>query len=654
MAAIDQIRDAVNREAHASPMVLRGKSILAHKKRRVTAEWMVPETVASIVGAHRAGTVTPEQTVARSFARIRAHGDAAIFISLREEDDTLAEARRLAADGPAGRPLYGVPVAVKDNIDVAGLPTTAACPAFAYQPLQDATAVARLRQAGAVIIGKTNLDQFATGLVGVRSPYGIPRNLFDPKLIPGGSSSGSAIAVAAGLVPLALGTDTAGSGRVPAALSNIVGLKPSVGLVSNTGVVPACRTLDCVSVFALTVDDAWSALSAIAGHDRTDPFSRELLLGELGSMPKGARIGVPKPGQRVLFGDREQASAYEHALARFARLGVAVVEIDMKPFYEVARLLYEGPWLAERYITVRALIASSPESIHPVTREIILAGARLSAIDTFAALYRLAELRRVCDHIFDAVDVLVLPTIPTIYTVAQVKADPIQLNSRLGTYTNFVNLLDLCGLAVPASLRSDGVPFGVTLLAPAGNDALLAALGRVFHADTALPLGAIGKKQSRLATLRAEPSRDEIAIAVVGAHLSGMPQNDELRTLGARLLGSAATASDYRLYLLESEPPRPGLVRVAARGMAIEVEVWAVPLEGFGRLVAKVPPPLSIGTVLLEGGRPVKGFLCEQHAVEAAQDISHYGGWRTYLAQTASAAATTRKRPVSPRKAEKR
>jgi allophanate hydrolase len=636
-------------------MILRGTSILAHKERRVTAECMVPETVASIVGAHRAATVTPEQTVARTFARIRAHGDAAIFISLRDEGEALAEARRLATDGPLGRPLYGVPIAVKDNIDVAGLPTTAACPAFAYRPLKDATAVARLRQAGAVIIGKTNLDQFATGLVGVRSPYGAPRNLFDPRLIPGGSSSGSAIAVAAGLVPLALGTDTAGSGRVPAALNNIVGLKPSVGLVSTAGVVPACRTLDCVSVFALTVDDAWTALAAIAGHDRTDPFSRVLPVGTLGSMPKGARIGIPKPGQRVLFGDHLQASAYEHALERFAGFGLTVVEIDMEPFYEVARLLYEGPWLAERYITTRALIASSPESIYPVTREIILAGARPSAIDAFAALYRLAELRRVCDDIFHAMDVLVLPTIPTVYTVAQVNADPIQLNSRLGIYTNFVNLLDLCGLAVPASFRSDGVPFGVTLLAPAGNDAFLAALGRAFHADTALPLGAIGEKQCDLPTLSAEPNRGEIAIAVVGAHLSGMPLNAELRTLGARLLGPAATASDYRLYLLESDPPRPGLVRVAARGKVIEVEVWALPIESFGRLVAKVPPPLSIGTVLLADGRPVKGFLCEQHAVKAAHDISHCGGWRNYLAQTASAAAiTVQKRPASPREAGKK
>jgi allophanate hydrolase len=596
----------------------------------------VPETVASIVDAHGAGTVAPEQTVARSFARIRAHGDSSIFISLREEGEALAEARRLAVDGPAGRSLYGVPVAVKDNIDVAGLPTTAACPAFAYKPSKDATAVSRLKRAGAVIIGKTNLDQFATGLVGVRSPYGIPRNLFDPKLIPGGSSSGSAIAVAAGLVPLALGTDTAGSGRVPAAFSNIVGLKPSVGLVSTAGVVPACRTLDCVSVFGLNVDDAWTALAAIAGYDRSDPYSRVLPVGALGSMPKGTRVGVPKPGQRIFFGDREQALAYEHALERFARLGTAVVEIDMEPFYEAARLLYEGPWLAERYIAVRALIASSPESIHPVTREIILAGARPSAIDAFAAHYKLAELRRFSDHIFDAMDVFVLPTIPTVYTVAQVNADPIQLNSRLGAYTNFVNLLDLCGLAVPSSLRSDGVPFGITLLAPAGNDAFLAALGRVFHADTALPLGAIGEKQDALPTLAAEPNGDEVAIAVNGAHLSGMPLNDELRRLGARLLGPATTVPEYRQYLIESDPPRPGLVRVGARGKAIEVEVWALPIEAFGRLVAAVPPPLSIGTLLLARGRPIKGFLCEQRAVKAARDISHFGGWRAYLAQTVS------------------
>jgi allophanate hydrolase len=349
---------------------------------------MVPETVAAIVDAHRAGTIAPEQTVARSFARIRAHDDPAIFISLRDEQEALVEARRLG--DPKDRPLYGVPVAVKDNIDVAGLPTTAACPAFAYKPERDATAVARLRAAGAIIIGKTNLDQFATGLVGVRSPYGIPRNVIDPKLIPGGSSSGSAVAVAAGLVALALGTDTAGSGRVPAALGNIVGLKPSIGLVSSAGVVPACRTLDCVSVFSLTVDDAWAALTAIAGYDDADPYSRRLPTGALSAIPSRVRIGVPRTDQRMFFDDRVQAAAYEQALERLARIAGTLIEIDAEALYETARLLYEGPWLAERAIAARTMLDAPSGAMHPVTREIISAGTRPNAIDAFAAFYKLA------------------------------------------------------------------------------------------------------------------------------------------------------------------------------------------------------------------------------------------------------------------------
>jgi allophanate hydrolase len=455
------------------------------------------DTVASIVAAHKAGAVTPEQTVARSYARIRAHGDPAVFITLRAEAEALAEARSFAAVGPDGRPLYGVPVAVKDNIDVAGLPTTAACPAFSYQPAQDATAVARLRAAGAIVIGKTNLDQFATGLVGVRSPYGIPRNTFNAELVPGGSSSGSAVAVAAGLVPLALGTDTAGSGRVPACFNNIVGLKPSLGLVSTYGVVPACRTLDCVSVFALTVDDAWTALEAIAGGDTKDPYSRQCPLAKPGVMPQ-VKLGVPVAGQRLFFGDRQYAAAYDAALERLAKLGCAIVEIDIEPFYETARLLYEGPWVAERTLATRSLLASDPDAIHPVTREIILSGLRPTALDAFAAFYKLEELRRVADHTFRRVDALALPTAPTIYTVKQVLADPIQLNSRLGTYTNFVNLLDLCGLALPASITEAGAPFGITLLALGGADARLAEIGRVFHADTALPLGALKAPQPPL------------------------------------------------------------------------------------------------------------------------------------------------------------
>jgi allophanate hydrolase len=596
----------------------------------------VTETVAALVAAHRAGTASPAQTVARSFRRIRDHNDPAIFISLRDEEQALAEAEALTRKDAAQLPLYGIPVAVKDNIDVAGLPTTAACPAFAYSPAHDATSVARLRAAGAIIIGKTNLDQFATGLVGVRSPYGIPINPLRGDLIPGGSSSGSAVAVSAGLVPIALGTDTAGSGRVPAMLNNIVGLKPSLGLVSTAGVVPACRTLDCVSVFSLTVDDAMTALTAMAGPDGADPFSRPRPLARMGAFPAHLRLGVPRDGQLIFFGDKASQAAFSDALKRWTALGATLVGFDLEPFYETARLLYEGPWVAERYLVIRNLLASSPEAIHPVTRDIIIAGARPSAADTFAALYRLQALREISKRSFAGIDALVLPTAPTVYATAQVLANPLELNSRLGTYTNFVNLLDLCGLALPAAMRPDGIPFGITLLAPAGQDAQLASIGRVFHADTKLTVGSRGLPQPPLAVLTAGVSGDEIAIAVVGAHLSGMVLNDELKTLGARLLEATATAPDYRLYALDSTPPKPGMLRVeAGSGASIELEVWALPAAAFGKFVAAIPPPLSIGTIRLADGRGVKGFLVEPAAIKGARDISAFSGWRAFVAEAA-------------------
>jgi allophanate hydrolase len=593
----------------------------------------VTETVAEILSAYRSGAATPADVVARSYARIRAHDDPAIFITLRDEEDVLADAKALAASGDTSLPLYGVPVTVKDNIDVAGMPTTAACPDYLYRARRDSTAVARLRAAGALVLGKTNLDQFATGLVGVRSPYGIGRNLFDAKLIPGGSSTGSALSVAAGFAPLSLGTDTAGSGRVPAAYSNIVGLKPSLGLISTAGLVPACRTLDCVSIFALTVDDAVTALKAVAGPDQADPYSRARPLRPLEPVPTGTRLGVPLAGQRLFFGDKISAAAYDAALARFAEAGAQIVEVDIEPFYAAARLLYEGPWVAERYLTAKDLIASSPESILPVTRQIILAGAHGTAADAFAAFYRIEALRRVRDHIYRSIDALVVPTAPTIYTVEQVLADPIQLNSRLGTYTNFVNLLDLCALAVPASFRPDGVPFGVTLLAPGGEDGKLAAIGRQFHHATGLPMGALKAPQPPLAPLGPTPVADEIALAVVGAHLSGMPLNCELTSAGARLVGSAKTAPHYRLYALAgTKPPKPGLLRVKnGAGCAIDVEIWSLSDAAFGRFVAAVPRPMSIGTLELADGCAVKGFLVEADAVGDAQDISSFGGWRGFV-----------------------
>jgi allophanate hydrolase len=597
----------------------------------------VTETVAAIVAAHRAGTLSPAQTIARSFQRIRDHNDPAIFISLRDEKEALAEAEALTAKDAAQLPLYGIPVAVKDNIDVAGLPTTAACPVFSYMPSLDATSVARLRAAGAIMIGKTNLDQFATGLVGVRSPYGIPNNPLRADLIPGGSSSGSAVAVSTGLVPLALGTDTAGSGRVPAMLNNIVGLKPSLGLISTAGVVPACRTLDCVSVFSLTVDDATAALAAMAGPDGADPYSRNRPLAEITAFPANLRLGVPRSGQLIFFGDKASEAAYGDALKRWTALGATLVEFDLEPFYETARLLYEGPWVAERYLVIRNLLASSPDAIHPVTREIIIAGARLSAADTFAALYRLQALRKIAERAFATIDALVLPTAPTVYSTAQVLANPLELNSRLGTYTNFVNLLDLCGLALPAAMRPDDIPFGITLLAPAGQDAQLASIGRVFHADTNLTLGSRSVPQPPLATLPASVSGDEIAIAVVGAHLSGMVLNGELKALGGRLLEATATAPDYKLYALDSAPPKPGMLRVeAGTGSSVELEIWALSAAAFGKFVAAIPPPLSIGTIRLADGRGIKGFLVEPTAINGARDISAFRGWRAFMANAAA------------------
>jgi allophanate hydrolase len=598
----------------------------------------VTETVAAIVAAHRAGTMSPAQTVARSFQRIRDYNDPAVFISLRDEKEALAEAAALTSKDPAQLPLYGVPVAVKDNIDVAGLPTTAACPAFAYSPARDATSVARLRAAGAIIIGKTNLDQFATGLVGVRSPYGIPNNPMRADLIPGGSSSGSAVAVSAGLVPLALGTDTAGSGRVPAMLNNIVGLKPSLGLISTAGVVPACRTLDCVSIFSLTTDDAMAALQVMAGLDDADPYSRDRPLAPMTAFPANLTLGVPRDGQLIFFGDKASEQAYGDALKRWASLGATLVEFDLEPFYETARLLYEGPWIAERYLVIRDLLASSPEAIHPVTREITLPGARLTAADTFAALYRLQALRKTSERAFAGLDALVLPTAPTAYSTAQVLANPIELNSRLGTYTNFVNLLDLCGLALPATIQSDDIPFGITLLAPGGQDAQLASIGRVFHADTKLALGSKCLPQPPLAALPAGASGDEIAIAVVGAHLSGMALNGELTALGGRLLEATKTAADYKLYALDTIPAKPGMLRVeTGTGSSIELELWALPATAFGKFVAAIPPPLSIGTVRLADGRGTKGFIVEPVDIDGARDISSFGGWRAFTAKAAVA-----------------
>jgi allophanate hydrolase len=586
-------------------------------------------SLAATVAAHREGKSLLD-TIRETYARIQAHADPALFITLRPEGDALAAAGRLAEAGPEGKPLYGVPFAVKDNIDVAGLPTTAACPAFAYTPERSAFVVQRLVDAGAIPIGKTNLDQFATGLVGVRSPYGVPRNALRADLIPGGSSSGSATAVGAGLVPFSLGTDTAGSGRVPAALNGIVGLKPSLGALSASGVVPACRTLDTISIFALDVADAFAAFQVAAGYDGADPYARRFPPPAL-ALPERLRIGVPAAPE--FFGDAEAEAAFRRDVAAVRALGFETVEFDLAPFAEVARLLYEGPWVAERYAATKPLIETKAYAMQPVTRDIIEGARRFDAVSAFEAFYRLAALKRKTEGAWRGFDVMLVPTLPRIYTVAEVLADPVRLNSRLGTYTNFVNLLDLAAFAVPSGVRGDGLPSSVTLIAPAGTDGLLAALAARIHARSGAPMGATGLLPPPAPAVA--PAADRIEIAVVGAHLTGLPLNRELTELGGRFVREVATSRDYRLYALPgTTPPKPGLLRVAdGDGAAIACEIWSLDPAAFGAFVSKIPPPLGIGTLRLEGGGAVKGFVVEPEATRGAEDISGFGGWRAYLAR---------------------
>jgi allophanate hydrolase len=592
----------------------------------------IPVDISGLQQAY-AGGLAPTEVVDHVFDAIGRTHDPGIFIALAERKAVRRAAARLGAFD-ATRPLWGVPFAVKDNIDVAGLPTTAACPAFAYIPRRSATAVERLIAAGALVIGKTNLDQFATGLVGVRTPYPVPKNPFDASLVPGGSSSGSAVAVARGLVPIALGTDTAGSGRVPAGLNNIVGLKPSVGAVSGAGVVPACRTLDCVSVFALTVDDAWAAYAAMAGADPADAFSRPLALGCLGPRPPAAVVGVPRAKDLRFFGDREARTAWRAGVEALQSLGARTVDVDLTPFFAAATLLYEGPWVAERYAAIRPFIDKRAKDMHPVTRRIIQGAKAFSAADAFASMYRLAQLTRETEPIWRKLNALAVPTAPMAPSLAEVEADPLGVNARLGTYTNFVNLLDLAAIAVPGPLRRDGLPAGMTLIGPRGSDAALATLARAYHAAAGTTMGATGRPLPPPAPLAAVAPAGYIELGVVGAHLSGMPLNHELRDLGGRFVRAGETEPCYQLYALPGGPPaRPGLVRVAAReGSSIALEVWALPPDGFGRFVERIPAPLGIATLLLADGSRPKGFLCETEAIRGARNVSAFGGWRAYVA----------------------
>jgi allophanate hydrolase len=564
---------------------------------------------------------------------------AGIWIHRRQPEAVLAEARALQQKMEAGQtlPLFGVPFAVKDNIDVEGLPTTAGCPEFSHPAATSAPVVRRLQEAGALLVGKTNLDQFATGLVGTRSPYGVPTNPFDGRYIVGGSSSGSAAAVSRGLVSFALGTDTAGSGRVPAAFTNLVGLKPSRGLLSTTGVVPACRSLDCVSIFALTVEDAVAVAARAAGFDAQDPYSRPEADGRPWAPPPARtafRFGVPRPSDREFFGDVEAERLFEAALGRLQSLGGVPVEIELQPFLEAARLLYDGPWIAERLSGVLDFLDRAPEAFLPVTREIIGEGRRISGVEVFSGLHRLARVSRLVEATWRTCDLLALPTTPTIYTIEQIAAEPRSLNARLGLYTNFVNLLDLAALAVPAGFRSDGLPAGLSLIGPWGSDGALAALGSRLHQALGGKLGATGAELEPPAAPSVPAASSTIRLTVVGAHLSGEPLNHQLTDVGGRLVRATETAPCYRLYALATTPAKPGLLRVPdGQGAAIAVEVWELPTEAFGAFFRGVTPPLAIGTVELADGEKVPGFVCEAYAVAGTRDITRFGGWKRFRAE---------------------
>jgi len=593
----------------------------------VSASTLTP-TIAGLRAAYADGCA-PAQVVDEVFARIDACPDPAVWIALRTRDAVRAEARALDPATRGVLPLWGVPFAVKDNIDCAGLATTCAFPQTAYAAGTDAAVVARLRAAGALVVGKTNLDQFAAGLVGVRSPFGAPRCAFDSDYVSGGSSSGSAVAVARGLVPFALGTDTAGSGRVPAAFNHVVGVKPTRGLLSTTGVVPAARSIDCVSVLATSVAEADLVRRLATAFDPSDPFARP---AETRRLPaNGATLGVLAPADREFFGDGDAAALYARAIEIATAAGFRCVPFEFAPFREAARLLYGSALVAERLATLEDTFDAHGDALEPALRT-ILSGARAHhAADAFRASHRIAALRRRCEDTWAAVDALLLPTAPTIYRVDDVLADPLGRNVNLGTYTNFVNLLDCCAVAIPAGFGTRGLPFGVTLVAPAFCDDDLAVLADRLHRALE-PSSGVARTPLPDQTPPGASTGDGVDLVVVGAHLQGEPLNHELRERGAILVLATRTAPDYRLYALSgTTPPKPGLVREPGfAGPGIEVEVWRLSSTKFGELVARVPAPLAIGSVALADGSARRGFLCEPWAVRDAEDITRHGGWRAY------------------------
>lgn len=595
---------------------------------------MTAPTIDALHAAYRSHELTPALLVRQLLDQCD-KADAAIWITRLDREQLQVYLDALEGQSPDTKPLYGIPFAIKDNIDLAGVPTTAACPGFSYVPEVSAPVVQALIDAGAIPLGKANLDQFATGLVGTRSPYGVPVNSIKPEDIPGGSSSGSAVAVALGLVTFSLGTDTAGSGRVPASFNNLIGFKPSRGVLSTKGVVPACKSLDCVSVFALTAADAVKVFELTRGFVADDAWARPFARTAPGWSPGTPfRFGVLPQSQRHYFGAPEADVLYEDSVSRLCAMGGTAVGVDFEPFLEAARLLYGGPWVAERYVATQSMLETDPDGILPVTRGIIGGGNKPLATDAFRAIYRLAELKRASEMLWKQVDVMLTPTTPRCYTVQEVMDEPVQLNTNLGTYTNFMNLLDLCGCAVPAGFLPNGRSWGVTLMAPAFQDERILSLAAVLHELSGVNLGAMNTPLPKSPTL-AGKTPGWMPVAVCGAHMEGLPLNKDMLAHGAQLKLRTKTAPIYRMYHLPGagpRPPRPGLVRTPENGAAIELEVWDMPESALGSFFATIKPPLGLGWVELEDGSAVCGFVCEAAATSPESDITKHGGWRAWMA----------------------
>jgi len=573
---------------------------------------------------------TPAQVIDYILLRCDEFKDHNIWIHLLSRQQIQPYLDRLNGHSAETLPLFGIPFAIKDNIDLSGIPTTAACPEFSYTPGQSAFVVEQLINAGAIPVGKTNMDQFATGLTGTRSPYGSVKNSINPDYISGGSSSGSAVATATGLVTFALGTDTAGSGRVPAMFNNLVGVKPSCGVVSARGVVPACRSIDCVSLFALNPDDADRIYTVMSIHDDQDSFTR---LSDSDTSPSTIRFrfGVIDPSL-LQTSDHEIIQLMTQMTERLVALGGTPVSIDFTPFLQAANLLYEGPWIAERYAAIENLILHKPKVIYPVTRSIIEKAIQFSAVQTFQAIYKLRELKHATDAILSTVDFVLTPTASTVYSIKDVDNDPIRLNSLLGYYTNYVNLLDYAAIAIPAGNFSNGLPFGVSLVANRFTDRYLINMSRRILAESGLRMATTGFYWLADNLPLLEPARDRIKLLVCGAHMTGMALNQQLQSLDAEFLEATTTAPTYRLYALAGGPPfRPGLVRDEDSGNRIAVEVWSIDVNQLGKFLAGIPAPLGLGKVELADGSLVIGFICEPYAIDSATDITAYGGWKNYL-----------------------